>query len=107
MGRRQHRIEVTWNDEQLGPDAARALFDGELMTGGSVGMVLRRIQERLTEEKPPSPPNNLQPARYRCSFCGRGEGQVQVIVAGPNGLHACDECVGLLQAALTEYLESI
>ena len=29
----------------------------------------------------------------RCSFCGKSEDQVQELIAGPNGLYICDECV--------------
>ena len=28
-----------------------------------------------------------------CSFCGKGESQVKRMIAGPNGLNICDECV--------------
>ena len=33
-------------------------------------------------------------ARIRCSFCGKGDTEVQRIVAGP-GVYICDECVNL------------
>lgn len=28
-----------------------------------------------------------------CSFCGKGEDSVQHLIAGPNGVHICNECV--------------
>lgn len=31
----------------------------------------------------------------RCSFCGKEQAQVQRLIAGPNGAHICDGCVGL------------
>ena len=31
----------------------------------------------------------------RCSFCGRTEDQVRKLIAGPNGVYICDECVGI------------
>ncbi|MDD5939511.1 MAG: ATP-dependent Clp protease ATP-binding subunit ClpX [Lachnospiraceae bacterium] len=31
----------------------------------------------------------------RCSFCGRTENQVNKLIAGPNGVYICDECVGI------------
>ena len=31
----------------------------------------------------------------RCSFCGRSEEQVRKLIAGPNGVYICDECVGI------------
>ncbi len=29
----------------------------------------------------------------KCSFCGRGEGEVEKIFSGPNGVNICNECV--------------
>src|SRR5262245_22620527 len=31
----------------------------------------------------------------RCSFCGKEQLQVARLIAGPNGAHICDGCVGL------------
>ena len=31
----------------------------------------------------------------RCSFCGRSENQVRKLIAGPNGVYICDECVAI------------
>jgi excisionase family DNA binding protein len=31
----------------------------------------------------------------RCSFCGKEQLQVRRLIAGPNGAHICDGCVGL------------
>ena len=31
---------------------------------------------------------------FRCSFCGKGKGQVEKLIAGP-GVYICNECVGL------------
>jgi ATP-dependent Clp protease ATP-binding subunit ClpX len=28
-----------------------------------------------------------------CSFCGKSEGEVTKLAAGPGGIHICDECV--------------
>ncbi|MEO0248530.1 MAG: ATP-dependent Clp protease ATP-binding subunit ClpX [candidate division WOR-3 bacterium] len=32
---------------------------------------------------------------YRCSFCGKDQDQIKRLVAGPNGVYICDECVNL------------
>jgi ATP-dependent Clp protease ATP-binding subunit ClpX len=32
-------------------------------------------------------------AKRRCSFCGKADEQVGVIVDGPGGVRICDECV--------------
>ena len=34
--------------------------------------------------------------RIRCSFCGKTDGQVRKLIAGPNGAYICDECVVIL-----------
>ena len=38
----------------------------------------------------------------RCSFCHRDQGQVRRLIAGPEGVFICDECVGLCQEVLEE-----
>ena len=37
----------------------------------------------------------------RCSFCGKEQPQVRNLIAGPNGTHICEECVGLCNEILT------
>lgn len=37
-----------------------------------------------------------------CSFCGKSKEQVKALVAGPNGLHICDECIAICQDILKE-----
>ena len=32
---------------------------------------------------------------YNCSFCGKNQDQVRRLLAGPNGVYICDECVAL------------
>ena len=33
--------------------------------------------------------------KVRCSFCGKAQEIVKRIVAGPNGVFICDECIGI------------
>lgn len=40
--------------------------------------------------------------RLCCSFCGRTEQQVRKLIAGPNGVYICDECVDLCDEILEE-----
>jgi excisionase family DNA binding protein len=40
----------------------------------------------------------------RCSFCGKEHLQVQRLIAGPNGAHICDGCVGLCNDILSREL---
>ncbi|MBM3294965.1 MAG: ATP-dependent Clp protease ATP-binding subunit ClpX [Candidatus Aminicenantes bacterium] len=35
-----------------------------------------------------------------CSFCGRPQALVRALVAGPNGIHICENCVGVAQSVL-------
>ena len=35
----------------------------------------------------------MQPRR--CSFCNRTENQVSKLIAGPEGVYICDECVAI------------
>jgi excisionase family DNA binding protein len=37
----------------------------------------------------------------RCSFCGKEQLQVSRLIAGPNGAHICDGCVGLCNDILS------
>ena len=32
---------------------------------------------------------------YRCSFCNKGQEEVRRLIAGPNQVYICDECVQL------------
>ncbi|NWG20991.1 MAG: ATP-dependent Clp protease ATP-binding subunit ClpX [Chloroflexi bacterium] len=39
---------------------------------------------------------------YLCSFCGRGQEEVQRLIAGPGTVFICDECVALCSAIIAE-----
>ncbi len=39
---------------------------------------------------------------YRCSFCGKGNADVRRLIAGPNGVFICNECVATCNAILAE-----
>ncbi len=40
---------------------------------------------------------------YTCSFCGKPQGQVKRLVAGPGKVFICDECVALCQQIMGDY----
>ncbi len=40
--------------------------------------------------------------RLVCSFCGKTKEQVRRLIAGPNGVHICDQCVALCNQLLAE-----
>ncbi len=50
--------------------------------------------------------NNTGRGAYLCSFCGRGQDEVQRLIAGPGTVCICDECVGLCSAIIAEEAES-
>ena len=39
---------------------------------------------------------------YRCSFCGKAQGQVKRLIAGPDRVFICDECVALCGQIIDE-----
>ena len=39
---------------------------------------------------------------YTCSFCGKAQGQVKRLIAGPGRVFICDECVRLCNQIVTE-----
>ena len=43
----------------------------------------------------------------RCSFCGKPEGQIRKMIAGPEGVFICNECIDLCNEILGEELDDI
>ena len=41
----------------------------------------------------------------KCSFCGKHQGQVRKLIAGPTGVYICDECVDICADILEEEFE--
>lgn len=48
---------------------------------------------------------NTSRSSYLCSFCGRGQDEVQRLIAGPGTVFICDECVALCSAIIAEETE--
>ncbi len=46
----------------------------------------------------------MQPPR-RCSFCNRTENNVRKLIAGPEGVYICDECVAICSDIMDEAME--
>ena len=40
--------------------------------------------------------------KVRCSFCGKTEDQVRKLIAGPDGVYICDECVSICSEIMEE-----
>lgn len=48
----------------------------------------------------------MQPGGLRrCSFCNRPENQVNKLIAGPDGVYICDECVAICSDIINEAME--
>ena len=43
--------------------------------------------------------------KIRCSFCNKTEDQVRKLIAGPNGIYICDECVDICAEIIEEELD--
>lgn len=43
--------------------------------------------------------------KIRCSFCNKTEDQVRKLIAGPNGVYICDECVDICSEIIEEELD--
>ncbi|MBD5550515.1 MAG: ATP-dependent Clp protease ATP-binding subunit ClpX [Lachnospiraceae bacterium] len=43
--------------------------------------------------------------KVRCSFCGKAQDQVRKLIAGPNGIYICDECVDICADIIEEEYE--
>ena len=39
-------------------------------------------------------------SKYECSFCGKGDDEVAVLVAGPGKIFICDECIQICVSAI-------
>lgn len=44
---------------------------------------------------------------YRCSFCNKGQEEVRRLIAGPNQVYICDECVQLCREIIEEEEPSV
>jgi len=43
--------------------------------------------------------------KIRCSFCGKAQDEVRKLIAGPNGIYICDECIELCSDIVEEEFE--
>ena len=46
--------------------------------------------------------NNTGSNKICCSFCGKSQNEVMKIIAGPNGVYICDECIGICSEILED-----
>ena len=46
--------------------------------------------------------NKMRAGKVRCSFCNKTEDQVRKLIAGPNGVFICDQCIGICSEIIEE-----
>ena len=46
--------------------------------------------------------NKMREGKVRCSFCNKTEDQVRKLIAGPNGIFICDQCIGICSEIIEE-----
>lgn len=46
--------------------------------------------------------DKIRVERVRCSFCHKTEDQVRKLIAGPEGVYICDECIGICSEIMEE-----
>ncbi|MBQ7408331.1 MAG: ATP-dependent Clp protease ATP-binding subunit ClpX [Clostridia bacterium] len=46
--------------------------------------------------------NDIKTGDLRCSFCGKPNSQVKKLIAGPDGVYICDECVEVCERVIRE-----
>jgi hypothetical protein len=60
----------------------------------------------MFRRKPP-PPSAEPHVILRCSFCNKSQHDVRRLIAGPNSVHICDECLDICLAIVSEDREHI
>ena len=48
---------------------------------------------------------NKTNSKIHCSFCGKSQNEVRKLIAGPNGVYICDECIDICSDIIEEELE--
>lgn len=48
--------------------------------------------------------DKIRDGKVRCSFCNKSEDQVRKLIAGPEGVFICDECIGICAEIMEEEL---
>ena len=46
-------------------------------------------------------------SKYECSFCGKGDDEVAVLVAGPGKIFICDECIELCNDIIRDEIAAV
>jgi len=66
------------------------------MSAGDGHLRLERKQKDMADK--------VREGKVRCSFCHKTEDQVRKLIAGPEGVFICDECIGICSEIMEEEL---
>ena len=100
----QHWMKRFFNT--FGPyneDVLEAIFSDEKLATriGKLAGAQEQYESWLAELKKPYDDEDGD-GLVRCSFCGKTNKEVEVLIAGPNKVHICNECVDLSGDVLKE-----
>lgn len=119
---REHLVEAMDAELAVGTEAAQAERRA-IERFGSPALIARLYASTVPDHSPVHPPNvrgrtpnrvrgrrshverNARPPETRvrrCAFCGKTQEQVRRLIAGPNDVHICNECVGLCNDILAK-----
>ena len=94
----EHALRAFVREQTQSPGASPA---------GASHPIARALDEALMTllPGPPVPESRRPGARgrgtHRCSFCGKAQEDVRRLIAGPNLIFICDDCIGLCNRILT------
>lgn len=98
----------------------KSQLDALKPAGQIVSQIMEKVQENLVEPAKNQARNLIwlfanhgkeanvmettaeAPVKYHCSFCGKADKDVFRMVAGPNKVYICDECVRLCNQIIDE-----
>lgn len=68
----------------------------------SVSDFLEALERKTKIQREAEKAVELDPSKVHCSFCGKTSDEVKKMIAGPNGVYICDECIGICDEILKE-----
>jgi DNA-binding transcriptional MerR regulator len=85
----------------------RRRIEGHIARQRRALIILRRLEEQWVNERKggvmaDQTTETRESKPYRCSFCGKDNAEVRRLIAGPDGVFICDECVAKCNAILAK-----